>query len=114
MREGGGRLLSKDKPQKEQIKVTDKRIFTPEGDIREEFRNDIRPADPGAEPPPRPPAPEPPAPRPAEKPKQPERRAKDEGPPQSGERRNKTIADTAESPGTPFVMFVEPLIVQAY
>jgi len=114
MREGGGSLLSKDKPQKEQIKVTDKRIFTPEGDIREEFRTDIRPADPGAEAPPRPPAPEPPPPRPAEKPKQPERRAKDEGLPPGGERRSKTIADTAESPGTPFVMFVEPLIVQAY
>jgi len=31
--------LSKEKqPQKEQIKVTDKRIFTSDGEIREEFR----------------------------------------------------------------------------
>ena len=39
--------MPKDKvPQREQIKVTDKRIFTPDGQIREEFRNDINPVEP--------------------------------------------------------------------
>ena len=34
-----------DKP-KSEIKVTDKRIFTAEGEIREEFKEEIRPGDP--------------------------------------------------------------------
>ena len=64
--------LSKEKaPQKEQIKVTDKRIFTPEGEIREEFRQQIKPADPttmvrpveATEPPPPPKTPRPQPPR---------------------------------------------------
>jgi len=105
--------MSKDKPQqKEQIKVTDKRIFTPEGEIREEFRGDIKPADPSMAKPAAPAAPPPPA---AEKkaPPQEERRSKNEGPPPSGDRR-KTLADKAQNPGTAFSDFVEPLIAQAY
>ena len=104
--------MPKDKsPQKEQIKVTDKRIFTPEGEIREEFRKDIRPADPSfarqADEPPQ---------RPAEKPvAKPEQQAPkpDPGPPPGGERR-RTLADKAQNPGTSFSDFVEPLIAQAY
>ena len=39
--------MAKDKaPEKEQIKVTDKRIFTREGEIREEFQKDIKPVEP--------------------------------------------------------------------
>jgi hypothetical protein len=98
--------------QKEQIKVTDKRIFTPEGDIREEFRADIKPSDPTirkAEPPPAA-APEKPAARTTNPPE--ERRTRTEGPPPSGERR--TLADKAQNPGTEFTDFVEPLIAQAY
>lgn len=97
--------LPKDKqPQKEQIKVTDKRIFTADGEIREEFREDIRPADPVAEraEAPRPQAPEPPPPAAAPRPTQP---ANDRG---------RTIKDKAANPGTPFSNFVEPLIAQAY
>ena len=96
-------------PQKEQIKVTDKRIFTPEGEIREEFRGDIKPADPSVA---RPAAPPPPA---AEKKAPPleERRNRTEGPPPTGDRR-KTMADKAQNPGTAFSDFVEPLIAQAY
>jgi hypothetical protein len=96
--------LPKDKqPQKEQIKVTDKRIFTPEGDIREEFRGHIRPFEPSAK------SPEPPpAQKTAERP--PETK-KDDLP--HGERR-RTLADKAANPGTPFSNFVEPLIAQAY
>jgi hypothetical protein len=101
--------LPKDKsPQKEQIKVTDKRIFTPEGEIREEFRQQIKPVEPKfakeerTEPPPAKPAP---------KPQTPPRT--DQGPPPGGERR-RTLADKAQNPGTAFTDFVEPLIAQAY
>ncbi len=104
--------MAKDKnPQKEQIKVTDKRIFTPEGEIREEFRQQIKPVDPSQA------RAEPAQPAPAEKapPKaqQEERRARAEGPPPAGERR-RTLADKAQNPGTDFTDFVEPLIAQAY
>ena len=95
--------MPKDKqPQKEQIKVTDKRIFTPEGDIREEFRSHIQPSDPMQKPV------EKPAAKPAEKP--PEPRTADLP---HGERR-RTLADKAANPGTPFSNFIEPLIAQAY
>jgi hypothetical protein len=101
-------VLPKDKPpQKEQIKVTDKRIFTSDGEVREEFRHDMKPADPMArpqEPPPAKPekaAPPPPPPKPVE------------GSP-TGQERRRTLADKAANPGTPFSNFIEPLIAQAY
>jgi len=98
-------------PQKEQIKVTDKRIFTPDGQIREEFRRDIKPADPSAA---RPAAPPPPPPAAEKKaPPQEERRTRNEAPPPGGDRR-RTIADKAQNPGTAFTDFLEPLIAQAY
>ncbi len=103
--------LPKEKqPNREQIKVTDKRIFTPDGEIREEFRQDIKPADPFVK------TPETPAPKPAETkpagskaPTQPE--ANDR---RTGSERRRTLADRAENPGTPFTNFLEPLIAQAY
>ena len=99
--------MSKDKQsQKEQIKVTDKRIFTADGEIREEFRGQIKPADPTDQP----------VSKPPEKPAPPsgDRRAPGPGtPPPSGERR-RTIADKAQNPGSPFTNFLEPLIAQAY
>ena len=58
-----------DKPK--ELKVTDKRIFTPEGDIREEFRKDIRPVEPSfkkMEEPAAAPAAEKPAPKPEQLP----------------------------------------------
>jgi len=93
-----------DKP-KSEIKVTDKRIFTAEGEIREEFREEIKAADSAK------PAEKPAAPKeaPAER-----RQTPDPQPPPGGERRNKSIADKAQNPGTPFADFVEPLIAQAY
>jgi hypothetical protein len=100
--------LPKDKqPDKEQIKVTDKRIFTADGEIREEFREQIKPADPAAAPPPSP------SPMPEEK--QEDRRAPGKAamPPPGGERR-RTLADKASNPGTSFTNFIEPLIAQAY
>jgi hypothetical protein len=95
-----------DKP-KSEIKVTDRRIFTSEGEIREEFRQEIKAGDPFAAKPAAPPAP--PKEQPAER-----RQTPNPEPPASGERRNKTIADKAQNPGTPFADFVEPLIAQAY
>ena len=94
-------------PQSERIKVTDKRIFTPEGEIRDEFKREIRAVDPAAQKPVEKqeaaPAPQPQSqPEPAH-----------EGPPPGGERR-RTIADKAQNPGTPFADFIEPLIAQAY
>ncbi len=98
--------LPKEKqPHREQIKVTDKRIFTADGEIREEFREQIKPADPA-------PAP---APLKAEE-RQPERRAegKPSTPPLGGDRQGRTLAEKAENPDTPFTNFVEQLIIQAY
>jgi hypothetical protein len=98
--------LPKDAREKPEIKVTDKRIFTAEGDIREEFRNEIKPGEPmsaKAE------EPAPPPPPPAE-----ERRSQSKGaPPETGERR-RTMADKATNPETPFTNFIEPLIAQGY
>jgi hypothetical protein len=100
-----------DKP-KSEIKVTDKRIFTAEGEIREEFREDIRPGDPFAGKPAEP-APAKQEAKPEAKPAERRQTANPEPPP-GGERRNKSIADKAQNPGTPFADFVEPLIAQAY
>jgi hypothetical protein len=95
-----------DKP-KSEIKVTDRRIFTAEGEIREEFRQDIKAGDPFAA------KPAAPAAAPKEAPAE-RRQTPNPEPPASGERRNKSIADKAQNPGTPFADFVEPLIAQAY
>ena len=103
-------MPSDKEPPKEKIKVTDKRIFTPEGEIRDEFRGSITPVDPVV-------SPEPPAEKPEEKPAPqpaaPERRQQraEAGP--QGERR-RTMADKAVNPGTAFADFIEPLIAQAY
>jgi Domain of unknown function (DUF1844) len=101
------RMQTPKDPKQKELKVTDKRIFTAEGDIREEFRSEIKPADPQAPRPPEPPA-EPPAERPAA-----ERREKNAGPPPGGERR-RSVAEKAENPGTPFTDFAQQLIAQAY
>jgi hypothetical protein len=93
---------------KGEIKVTDKRIFTAEGEIRQEFREEINAAEPVAAKPAEKPV-EKPDTKPAER-----RRDPNPQPPPSGERRNKSIADKALNPGTPFADFIEPLIAQAY
>jgi Domain of unknown function (DUF1844) len=106
--------LPNEKPTPKELKVTDKRIFTPEGDIREEFQNEIRPIEPhAAQPSDAPPAqpnapPRPPeaaeAPRPAPAPE----------PPKPREERRRSLADKATSPGTPFANFIQSLVAQAY
>ncbi len=92
-----------DKP-KSEIKVTDKRIFTAEGEIREEFRNEVTPSEPNI-------APEPPAA--AEPPKEERRRETKPPPKETGDRR-RTMSDKAKNPDSPFTNFIEPLIAQAY
>ncbi len=101
--------MPKESKEKPDIKVTDKRIFTPEGEIREEFREQIRPAEPAAQ-----------AARPAEAPKtteaKPQKPQPQPQPPHANERHDshRTLADKATNPGTPFSNFIEPLIAQAY
>ncbi|MBK5259567.1 MAG: DUF1844 domain-containing protein [Thermoanaerobaculia bacterium] len=86
--------------------MTDKRIFTPEGEIREEFRKEIKPSDPGSKPA------EPQVARPSEQPKPQQARPAEEN---GGARdRRRTIGDKAANPGTPFTNFLEPLIAQGY
>ena len=105
--------MPKDAREKPEIKVTDKRIFTAEGDIREEFRNDIKPGEPMSAKTPEP-APAKPAEKPSEAPPSGERRTQSKGaPPETGERR-RSIADKAVNPGTAFTDFIEPLIAQGY
>lgn len=95
-----------DKP-KSEIKVTDKRIFTAEGEIREEFRGEITPSEPNV-------VPEPPAAEaPSEPPAAERRREQKEPPKETGDRR-KSIADKAKNPDSAFTNFIEPLIAQAY
>jgi hypothetical protein len=97
---------------KSEIKVTDKRIFTAEGEIREEFKQDVTPVDPAADKPASAAAPESAKPAPeAAKTAPPSARAAE---PPAADRRNKSVADKALNPGTPFADFVEPLIAQAY
>ena len=118
-------MLPKDKQAPKELKVTDKRIFTPEGDIREEFKEEIKPAEPAAgaaaPPPPREEKPreEPPRNDPSrndpprtEAPRTEERRQRNDPPPPGGDRR--TMADKATNPGSPFTNFIEPLIAQGY
>jgi hypothetical protein len=109
-------LLPKDKQAPKELKVTDKRIFTPEGDIREEFKQEIKPAEPAAgaaapEPPREEQPREEPPPR-TEAPRTEERRQRNDPPPPGGDRR--TMADKATNPGSPFTNFIEPLIAQGY
>jgi len=98
-------LPTEKQPHKEQIKVTDRRIFTADGEIREEFRGQIKPVDPDTAP----------APPKAEE-RQTDRRAEGNPstPPPGGDRRGRTLADKANNPGTPFTNFIEQLIAQAY
>lgn len=116
MQEGREAVVPNEKQSPRELKVTDKRIFTPDGDIRDEFKTEITPAEPQASRAPEPAAAAP-APEPAERPDpgpQAERRKEphQERPP--GEERRRTIADKATNPSTAFTNFIEPLIAQGY
>ena len=109
--------LPKDtQPQKEQIKVTDKRMFTSEGEIREEFRDVIKPAAESATAAPvETPKVEKAAPvdQKASEPKPEGGPAADRRAPGAGDRR-RSMADSASLPETAFARFLEGLIIQAY
>lgn len=99
--------MPNEKQAQKELKVTDKRIFTPDGEIREEFQQDVRPAE------------EKPAPKVEAKPepkaepkREPKAEAKNDRP--HGEERRRSIADKATNPETPFTNFIEPLIAQGY
>ena len=102
--------MPSEKQAPKELKVTDKRIFTSEGEIREEFKQTVQPAEPQpAKPAEAPPAaPEPP---PAKPPEPTVERRQEQKP---GEDRRRTMADRAANPNSPFTNFIEPLIAQAY
>ena len=97
-------VLPNEKQAPKELKVTDKRIFTADGEIRDEFRKDIHPAEPQTAK-----APEPP---PAEK-AEPAAERRQEKKPVADDRR-RSMADKAANPNSPFTNFIEPLIAQAY
>jgi hypothetical protein len=107
-------------PRKEQIKVTDKRIFTPEGEIREEFRDEIHPSEPQPEAPraASPPAPEPPPadtpPPPATDPASEKSGTPSDTAEQQRTERRRTMSAKGENPNTPFTNFIQQLIMQGY
>lgn len=102
----GRQPLPNNKQTPKELKVTDKRIFTPQGDIREEFQNEVRPAD--AQPTK---AAEPPR---EEKASEPERTERPPEPPKPREERRRSMAEKATNPGTPFSNFIQSLVAQAY
>lgn len=83
------------KPASESLKVTDKRLFTADGEIREEYRESVKPVDAKATTPP-PPAKE------------------TKAEPEPGPEKKKKIRDAAENPGTPFTNLVEMLVMNGY
>jgi hypothetical protein len=109
---------------KDQIKVTDKRIFTPEGEIREEFRDEIHPSEQQPEPPraAAAPAPEPSPAEPTSPAEMPPAAPQATGSTgatgattdaQKTERR-RTMSAKGENPNTPFTNFTQQLIMQGY
>lgn len=111
-------MLPKDKQAPKELKVTDKRIFTPEGDLREEFKQEITPADPAVSSAPPPSQTQPPQQQQQQEPRREEkrteeRRQRNDPPPPSGERRA-TVAEKGANPGSAFTNFLEGLIVQGY
>lgn len=92
-------MSKQNKPASQQpLKVTDRRIFTAEGDVKEEFRNDVQSVEQPESAPGEPTTPEP-------QPMTPDTAEQPEG---------KTSRDRGENPGTPFTLFLESLIVNAY
>ena len=83
-------------PHDQRLKVTDKRMFTAEGEGKDEYRNQVTPSE------------SPVSPRPSPRPEPP----RSPEPPRN--ERRKTLRDQAANPGTPFSNFVEGLIIQAY
>jgi hypothetical protein len=99
------------------IKVTDKRLFTDDGDLREEYRNSIRPSDGPVKKEPE----EAPVEREGSAPEGSRQRAPEApagepqpDPPRGGANTRKRQASELEHPETPFTKFLDSLIVNAY
>jgi hypothetical protein len=105
--------LSSDKKAPKELKVTDKRIFTADGEIKDEFKGEIRAVEPApATASPSPVAEEAPKPAPAAAPaSEPTPQAAPSAP--KGEER-RAAADPGAAPASPFAHFLESLILQAY
>lgn len=86
------------KSDNEPLKVTDKRLFTSEGELKEEYRGTVTPAEPDTRP-------APPPPPPQQTQATAETREAD---------KKKKLRDKAANPGTPFASFIESLIIQGY
>ena len=85
------------------LKITDKRMFTADGEVREEFQNEIQPPQPHTA------APEPPAPAP-----EPEKKEATQPPRSSTGERRRPAGEPPANPGTPFANFLQSLIAQTY
>ena len=103
--------MPNEKQAPKELKVFDKRIFNADGEIRDEFKKEIRPVDTAASQAQPPAAPSPAAPSPEPPPAAEPRAARDERPREDPSR---PAAEKAQNPGTPFTDFIEPLIAQGY
>ena len=101
-------MSSEEKPAKH-LKVTDKRLFTSDGDLREEYKGSITPSNADLKPSDEPRA------RPEEK-RESIGKPREEKPGPSPKRGTEgdLAGDPAVNPGTPFTMFLESLVVNAY
>lgn len=111
--------MSTDKKAPKELKVTDKRIFTADGQIKDEFKNEIHatespaaPAPAAAAPAAAAPAAAAAAPPVAEAPQAPP--AAESEPRKQEQTRQRTAEERGTNPGTPFAHFLESLIMQAY
>ncbi len=108
--------MSTDKKAPKELKVTDKRIFTADGEIKDEFKHEVHAAEsPVAEAAPaaaEPPAAAPP-PKPAPVAESAPQAARRQEQPRGGEPA-RDAAERGANPATPFALFLESLIMQAY
>ncbi len=101
--------MPNDNQSQKELKVTDRRLFTADGELREEFRGQVHPSD-------APVATES-APAPELKPEvaaAPSAPAEASTPAPAPAQADPSPRENDENPGTPFTMFLETLIVQAY
>jgi hypothetical protein len=99
-------VLPTDKKAPKELKVTDKRIFTADGEIKDEFKNEIHAAEPAAA------APTAEAPNADASPQAAQAERRQETP--KPEARERSLEERGTNPGTPFAHFLESLIMQAY
>jgi hypothetical protein len=107
--------LASEKESQKELKVTDKRIFTADGEIKDEFKQEIRAVEtnPTAA---REPAPEASAETAQRSPESAPRRPEPARPGEQrgNEGRRRSTADMATNPGTPFANFIQSLVMQSY